>query len=242
MTTVKSGSVSPISLKYEFRNAIIKNITGGLYNKNDDIYNDYIKNENNIFNKEMEIDDTYEIMDIIESINKRKYRNIEKYIDNCFDRFSVIFNIFYKNEVDTIVKITQNEDFTKGLVRECDVMFENLMYLYATIPFTELYGQLTFNNSINYRSIFNNRMKSYHGIYYEKFRKEFDSEIPLDKWRCIYVVWLINSNIFFNRRYECYKLLKFIFPNLFEKYPIDDFFKLMNIYDAIKKNKSEESE
>jgi hypothetical protein len=205
-------------------------------------YDNYIKNENITFDKEIEIDDTYIIMDVKEFINKRIYRNIKKYILECFDRFNKIYNIFYKNEVDTIVKMTQNDEEIKELVRECNIMFENLMYLYDTIPYNDLYNNLFFSKHDNFYIMFTNRMKLQHTEEYEMFKKEIKSEIPLDKWRCIYIVWLMNCNIFFNRRYESYKLLKFLFPKLFETYPIDDFFKLMNIYDAIKEQKGEEGE
>jgi hypothetical protein len=43
--------------------------------------------------------------------------------------------------------------------------------------------------------------------------------------------------VFFNKRYENYKLLKLLFPKLFEEYPIDDFLRLMNIYDAVEEEK-----
>jgi hypothetical protein len=181
-------------------------------------------------------------MEVKEFINKRIYSNIKKYILECYDRFNVIYNIFYKDEVDTIVKITLNDEERKNLVRECEIMFENLMYLYDTIPQNEMYKKLTSKKYDNFNTMFINRMKLLHTEYYEMFKEEFEKEIPLDTWRCIYVIWLINSNVFFNKRYESYKLLKFLFPKLFEIYHVDDFLMLMNIYDAINENKSEDSE
>jgi hypothetical protein len=176
-------------------------------------------------------------MDIKQYIDKRSYSKIEKYIQECFKRFHEIYIQFFENEITTITKITLNDINIKNLISESKIMFENLIYLYNKIPHDELYDKLKFKENVNFVSIFINRMKSYHTSDYEMYKKEFESEISSDKWSCIYISWLINSNVFFNKRYENYKLLKLLFPKLFEEYPIDDFLRLMNIYDAVEEEK-----
>jgi hypothetical protein len=64
---------------------------------------------------------------------------------------------------------------------------------------------------------------------YKKYNNIIKKTITSDNWKGIYCAWWLNIGLNYKYRDESIKFYKYIFPKIFELYPIEDFIIMFNI-------------
>lgn len=178
-----------------------------------------------------------EYNDIIEISNKnKKYIDVIQKCKNIFDELIYLYDTINPlelvSEFEKIYKEQITEDGESGFN-------ENGEY----IGYTNTYN--SDNNSENdldlpYMNDFINTIKLTMTHFYEEYKQLTKKTINSDKWNGLYCAWLINLLINYHDRESRLKFYKFIFPDLFDKYPIEELIILLNIrteYHLRQKNK-----
>jgi hypothetical protein len=175
-------------------------------------------------------------MDIKEIIDNRDYKKIEEYIFDSYNTFSDGFDLLLDvdNQITVVQEITKGNITYINKIKELTEMFNIYKYLYNSIPCVELLNNIDFKEYIYSLDInFINKLKEIFEDDYDRYKRHFKKEIPVDKWNGLYIVWLFSQSISNANLHEYMKLIEFVFPDLIKDYPFEDMFNLLTICDAI---------
>lgn len=205
-------------------------------------------------------------------IKNKNYMEILNYIKNIYSLNFKLCGNFDIDNYKTIEEITKQNPILLDTIKQFNQIFEELEFLYDTISPKELIKNL---KKIDKRNILNKiedtgklmsdeeikelddaekipDIKYFTGTIdsvfngnYDKFKNVTKKNIPEDKWRGIYCAWFLEIGLNYHFKDDTLKFYKYIFPDLFKKYPINDFVMLFNIdteYNIRIKNKKFEDE
>ena len=174
-----------------------------------------------------------EYNDIIEITNKnKKYIDIIQKCKNIFDELIYLYDTINPLELVLELEKIYKEKITEN---ESESGFnENGEYI----------GYINDNNNddkedLPYMTDFINTIKLTMTQYHEEY-KQLTKKTINNKWNGIYCAWLMNLVINYHHRESQLKFYKFIFPELFSQYDIEEFLILLNIrteYHLRQKNK-----
>jgi hypothetical protein len=171
-------------------------------------------------------------------VKNKDFINIDVFIRTAIDKFIEIFHFFLEDYIKTIQEITkQNKEYISK-ISECNKLFQDLEYLYTAIPYEELLKNLLLIKDGN-NDGFKDNMKFVRTRDYKRLKKFFHREITEDKWNGLYVAWVLCCNIPYQNKDDNFKLLSFIFPEIFKKYPIEDFYIIFNSRECVTNKRKE---
>lgn len=200
-------------------------------------------------------------------IKDKNYMEILYYIKKLYSTNFKLCGNFDIDNYKTIEEITKQNPKLLDTIKQFNQIFEELEFLYDSISPKELIKNL---KKIDKRNILNKiedtgklmsdekikelddaekipDIKYFTGTIdsvfngdYDKFKNVTKKIIQEDKWRGIYCAWFLEIGLNYHFKDDTLKLYKYIFPDLFKKYPINDFIMLFNIdteYNIRLKNK-----
>jgi hypothetical protein len=196
------------------------------------------------------------MVDRLQFIKDNDYVKILYYIDAIQNKKFKLFSTFHLDNFKNIEEITKQNQIFINIIKECNTIIDDLIYLYESIDPIILIKNL---KKIDKRYIFNEKTKDV-DEYTDEQLKELDEiekepdisnfikhmelifikeqykkyniikkTIEKDKWNGIYCAWWLNIGLNYKYKEETIKFFKYIFVKLFELYPIEDFITMFNI-------------
>jgi hypothetical protein len=237
------------------KSLIIKEYVGGkldLKNKKVDLFTLDL-NKLNILKQQ-----TYNIMDYnIMDYNIMDYNKIMYYIDDIENKRLKLFSIFDIDNFKNVEEITKQNSIFIDTIKQADTIMNELINLYDTIEPIEIIKnfknfdkryifnektkdvdeytdeQLKELEEIEKTPDISNFIKHMELIFikeqYKKYNNIIKKTITYDNWKGIYCAWWLNIGLNYKYRDESIKFYKYIFPKIFELYPIEDFIIMFNI-------------
>lgn len=213
---------------------IIENIiTGGnmttLFNSNKKID---LKEE--IINNYDKMDSVKEIVNDYDEIKKTIQMNIE----NMYIHYKKLFSEPFKSAIE----LSKNNKEYIDSKNEINKIFNYFISLYQNIDGNELKKNIVYDNE--YKSVFNSFINSIYYMINERvdlYNKYY--KVNITNLDGIYIACLLNLLVWERVEKHQLKALEFIFPELFEKYPIYEYVEMLYIESTIyrdKKNTPEE--
>ncbi len=191
---------------------------------------------------------TYKTMD---------YNKILYYIDDIENKRLKLFSVFYADNFKNIEEITKQNSIFIDTIKQANIIIDELINLYDTIEPIELIKNLKkidkryiFNeytkdideytdeqlielDEIEKTPNISNFLKHMESIFikedYKKYKNIIKKTITSDNWKGIYCAWWLNIGLNYKYREESIKFYKYIFPKIFELYPIEYFIIMFNI-------------
>ena len=253
------------------KSLLIKEYIGGkleLDNKKIDLFTLNLDNDNIL---KSQIDNNMD--NKLKFIKDRHYMKILNYIDNIENKIYKLTSIFHGDDYKIIEEVVKQNPIFLNAIKEFNDIFEELIYLYENIPPLELIKNL---KALDKRNIiddiigddelltdeqikelddlekipdirrFTRSIESLYNNDYNRFKLMNKRTISEDKWKCIYCVWWLDLKINYHDKDDKIRFYKYIFPKLFEMYPIEDFVMMFHIdqeyFIREKKKKCKESD
>jgi hypothetical protein len=237
---------------------LIKEYSGGFYDEIVDKKIDLVKFKfnYNIFDKQYM---PFEISSIMEQklrfVKNRNYREIINYIYNLEKKILDLYaNFSHKDDFQKIEQVIKRNPSYISAINEFNLIFEELVYLYDAIPPNELVMNLQAIDKRNFAleddgeeltdleiaeidkmdtipdiRNFTNLIEEVLKIDSNKFNNLLKKKIQIDNWNGLYCAWFLNIKINYHHKNDTLKFMKYIFPELFEKYPIEDYIMMFHI-------------
>jgi hypothetical protein len=205
-------------------------------------------------------------------VKNRNYREIINYIYNLEKKILDLYaNFSHKDDFQKIEQVIKRNPSYISAINEFNLIFEELVYLYDTIPPNELVTNLQAIDKRNFAleddvkeltdleieeldrmdtipdiRNFTNLIEEALKIDSNKFNNHLKKKIRIDNWNGLYCGWFLNIKINYHHKNDTLKFMKYIFPELFEKYPIEDYITMFHIqleyYIREEKQKCKDSE
>jgi len=189
-------------------------------------------------------------------IKDKNYMKILYYIKNIYSLNFKLSGNYDTDNYKTIEEIAKQNPVMLDTVKQFNGIFEELEFLFDSILPEELIKNL---KKLDKRNILNKiedegklmtddeikelddaeklpDIKYFTGKLdyvfnggYDKFKNLMKKNISADKWRGIYCAWFLSIGLNYHLKDDSIKLFKYMFPELFKKYPINDFIILFHI-------------
>ena len=179
------------------------------------------------------------IMDL-DRMNFNNYNEIKNKIKKYIEDTGYYCDLFLDNSYKAVKELSKNNEEYINSKKDFEIIFTYFINLYKNTNVNNLKKNINFdNNDILCKGFINriwytiNEYSDIYNNYYNKIIKNMDG---------IYIACLLKTYLCKDTYIHKLDALKFIYPELFEKYPMYEYFKVLYIESIIYNDKKNDSE